>query len=724
MRLAARASIALLPAALAVALAGRPSAQAPATVDFARDVQPVLRANCYGCHNEALRSGNFRLDRRRDSMPNRVGANGARIVPGNSSASRLFQRISGNQAGLQMPPTGALRPEEIALIKTWIDQGADWPDAFAGDTPSPPRDPAATGLLALLRRGDRRGIDRLLKQNPNAARAPGSGGVTPLMYAALYGDGVSLRALLDLGADPNARNDAGATALMWAVDDLAATRLLLDRGADPNVRSADGRTALVLAAGRAGSADMVKLLLDRGARLAGEPVLVPAGDIGDAATIRLLIDRGADTSSLPIDLAFRSGCDECSTLLLKVAGRPSLDRALLSAARDGNLAGFQMLLDRGAEPSPLVLQTAAASDAIPSEAVTALLSRGVRDGEAMHWAVRQGDTAVVAALRKAGVAEVALPAPSLTKPAAPRTVRTAIDASLPRLQHADTVFLKKAGCISCHNNSLFQMTAATVRPKGFRIDEAAFGEQMTRIGAYLESWRERELQDIPIPGQIDTTAYILAGLADAGYPSDPATDALARYVMRRQQADGGWRVASHRPPIESSNISITAVAIRSLRAFGPATLTNDYEHAARRGAAWLAAARPRTTDEYALKLLGLRWGGAAPLTIRAAAAGLVAQQRSDGGWSQLPTLASDAYATGQALSALTRTGAMKPDDPVYRRGVRFLLDTQLEDGSWYVRSRAIPVQPDFDSEFPHGRDQFISAAATNWATMALAGAVR
>ena len=63
--------------------------------------------------------------------------------------------------------------------------------------------------------------------------------------------------------------------------------------------------------------------------------------------------------------------------------------------------------------------------------------------------------------------------------------------------------------------------------------------------------------------------------------------------------------------------------------------------------------------------------------------------------------------------------AVKPSDLAYQRGVRFLLDTQLEDGSWYVRSRAIPIQPYFDSEFPHSKDQFISAAAINWATMAL-----
>ena len=76
------------------------------------------------------------------------------------------------------------------------------------------------------------------------------------------------------------------------------------------------------------------------------------------------------------------------------------------------------------------------------------------------------------------------------------------------------------------------------------------------------------------------------------------------------------------------------------------------------------------------------------------------------------------------MTALAESGAVKPSDQVYQRGVRFLLDTQLEDGSWYVRSRAIPIQPYFDSEFPHGKDQFISAAATNWATMALARAVR
>jgi hypothetical protein len=406
-------------------------------------------------------------------------------------------------------------------------------------------------------------------------------------------------------------------------------------------------------------------------------------------------------------------------MLLQSAGRPALTRALESAARYGDAAGMRMLLARGAEPTPDALRAAAASENVTLEGVTALLELKVRDEQALELAARHGDTAVAAALRKAGFKDGPASALNLKKPAAPRSVRDAVNASLPLLQHVDTVFLKTAGCISCHNNSLFQMTATAAAKKGFRIDEAMVREQTMRIRAYLESWRERELQDIAIPGRIDTTTYILVGLAAAQYPSDPATDALTRYVKRRQFADGGWRIASHRPPIESSDITTTALALRSLQAYAPAPLKAEYARAIQRGGSWLTHAQPKTTEDHAYLLLGLRWAGESHDAIRKAANALIALQRADGGWSQLATLPSDAYATGQALAALAEAGALKPTDPVYEKGVRFLLGTQLEDGSWYVRSRAVAIQPYFDSEFPHGKDQFISAAATNWATMAL-----
>jgi hypothetical protein len=63
-------------------------------------------------------------------------------------------------------------------------------------------------------------------------------------------------------------------------------------------------------------------------------------------------------------------------------------------------------------------------------------------------------------------------------------------------------------------------------------------------------------------------------------------------------------------------------------------------------------------------------------------------------------------------------------NPAFRRGVEFLLATQYPDGSWYVRSRSIKLQPYFESSFPFGHDQWISTAGTAWAAQAIAIASR
>src|SRR5262249_27220407 len=104
--------------------------------------------------------------------------------------------------------------------------------------------------------------------------------------------------------------------------------------------------------------------------------------------------------------------------------------------------------------------------------------------------------------------------------------------------------------------------------------------------------------------------------------------------------------------------------------------------------------------------------------IRRSTTALLAAQQPDGGWSQLSSLETDAYATGLALVAL-QTAGHATSSAEYQRGVAYLLRTQFPDGSWLVRSRALPVQPMRDSGFPHGRHQWISAAGTSWATMAL-----
>src|SRR4029434_5477034 len=162
---------------LGKALAG----QVPAKVDFARDIQPILRHYCVECHGPSQQMRGLRLDRRRDAMPNRVGANGARIVPGNSAGSRLYHRVSGTEHGAQMPPAGPLRPEQISVIKAWIDQGADWPAALSGDRDAAPADPAVVKMMNALRNGNRQEFNRALRENPEAVNTRGLSGWTPIM---------------------------------------------------------------------------------------------------------------------------------------------------------------------------------------------------------------------------------------------------------------------------------------------------------------------------------------------------------------------------------------------------------------------------------------------------------------------------------------------------------------------------------------------------------------
>ena len=315
-------------------------AQVPAKVDFRRDVQPIFKAYCIACHGPAQQMNGLRLDRRRDAMR---GGTIADIGPRNSAGSRLYLKLTGNQYGPQMPPTGALSPEQIDIIKRWIDQGAEWPDDLSGEKPASAPDPKATRIMEALRNGDHQRFEKLLGDEPDVASLKGPGGSTPLMYAALYGDFDSVRLLLDSGADPNVRNDAGATALMWAADDLEKARLLLDRGADANARSDDGRTPLIIAAGQFGSGPLVKLLLDHSADPSsksptGQTPLSQAARAGDEAVLRMLIERGADLRGAgpgPLSLAIRGNCEACVNRLIEPADKNVLNRASILVVPPG-----------------------------------------------------------------------------------------------------------------------------------------------------------------------------------------------------------------------------------------------------------------------------------------------------------------------------------------------------------------------------------------------------
>jgi ankyrin repeat protein len=719
----------------------------PATkVDFVRDVRPILQQHCYDCHGPDKQMNSFRLDRRHDAMR---GGTLAVIGPGSAASSRLYLRLIGATYGRKMPLEGdPLTAAEIETIKNWIDQGAEWPDQASGDPVIPPLDPAGEKAFAAIRSGDTGAFLAGVRGNARLSTLRGPGGATPLMSAALYGDASLVETLLEQGADPNVANDAGATPLMWAVGDFATTKLLLDRGADVNARSTDGRTPLLVAAALRGNRDVVALLLDRKANpsmqapglIAPVTAITEAAKQGDEPMIRLLIDRGSDVARagfVALAFAMRAQCTGCVEAISAKLPPPLFTPTMsLAAPPLGPALATAAMLERGADANvrnllgfPAIV-LAAASEAMPVEAIKALVAHGADlnatgpNGEtALAVARRNGRTPIVDALIEAG-ATAPIEAPPVVRFAPAHSPQAAVQRSLPLLQRCDVLFLQKAGCVSCHNNSMTAETVARARATGFAVDEGFATRSRTRVAAYLGDWRERALLGMGIPGDTASMAVILNGLAAERYAPDATTDAIARFIRLQQSADGRWRVFGHRPPLESGDVKATVEAMQALKAYSPPQDRHPAEQAIHAASAWLSKAQPEALQERAYLVLGLHEAGAEKLAIATAAQRVSALQRTDGGWAQLPSLDSDAYATGEALVALLESGAMRPDNPVVQRGVQFLLKTQLADGSWLVRRRAIPLQPYFDAGFPHGRDQFISAAATNWATQALLRATK
>ena len=100
------------------------------TVDFNRDVQPILIARCSGCHGPQQQMNGLRVDIA-EALLNVV-------VPGDSGASKLIQRVSSTKKGFGMPPVGApLTAAEIELLRAWIDQGAKIPALAASHSGNP-----------------------------------------------------------------------------------------------------------------------------------------------------------------------------------------------------------------------------------------------------------------------------------------------------------------------------------------------------------------------------------------------------------------------------------------------------------------------------------------------------------------------------------------------------------------------------------------------------------
>ncbi len=114
------------------------SPPSPATkqIDFLKDIQPIFAHHCVQCHGSTRQEAQFRLDSKDIAL--KGGELGVAIVPGKSAESLLIQAVSGTKPDLVMPKKGErLNAEQIALLRAWIDQGANWPDDASAKTKDP-----------------------------------------------------------------------------------------------------------------------------------------------------------------------------------------------------------------------------------------------------------------------------------------------------------------------------------------------------------------------------------------------------------------------------------------------------------------------------------------------------------------------------------------------------------------------------------------------------------
>ena len=288
------------------------------------------------------------------------------------------------------------------------------------------------------------------------------------------------------------------------------------------------------------------------------------------------------------------------------------------------------------------------------------------------------------------------------------SMRKAVQRAIPLIEKSAATYIEERSCFSCHHQALTVMALGRAKLAGFTIQDNIVSAQTKFTLEYFTDRKDRLPKGEGVPGGSYSAGYALAGLAAAREPSNETTRALIQYLLKKQNKDGSWRIRTHRPPLEDSHFTATALGLKAM----PKT-----DHA-RKASQWLVKTQAKSTEDHVFKILGLHWAGMKKET-KVAAEALLELQHKDGGWAQMAKMKSDAYATGQALMVLKQSGILKSDSTQYKRGVAWLLENQKPDGSWHVKTRSKPIQKYFESDFPHGKDQFISISATCWAVMAL-----
>src|SRR5262249_48848735 len=152
--------------------------------------------------------------------------------------------------------------------------------------------------------------------------------------------------------------------------------------------------------------------------------------------------------------------------------------------------------------------------------------------------------------------------------------------------------------------------------------------QTEAVVAMFNAMREpMEKAPEKIPDPAISVSYGLMGLAADKFPANDLTAAMAAMLAKLQGPDGSFRALPLRAPLESSDFTATAWTLRAMALYG-----KDNAAQIRKAGEWLRQAKPHSTEDRAMQILGLHWSKTGAAEMRQSAAVLLAAQRPDGGW--------------------------------------------------------------------------------------------
>jgi N-acyl-D-amino-acid deacylase len=308
----------------------------------------------------------------------------------------------------------------------------------------------------------------------------------------------------------------------------------------------------------------------------------------------------------------------------------------------------------------------------------------------------------------------------------PEQLRDSAARAISLLQAGQKTWYSKINCHSCHHQFQPAMAFAVARAHGVRVDEDIAHADALKAFAYTDFDTAAQYRDVQ--ETVMDLGYALVAANATGLQPNLASQAYAHLVAGRQDPSGAWDDLHQRPPQSYSNFTQTAIGLRAIQLYSYPSQKADVAARVTKARTWLSTHTPRDTEERTWQLIGLAWaGGNDKAFFDKAARVLAATQHADGGWSSIEGRESDAYSTGEVLVALHDAGRFPITNLAWKRGISYLVSTQAPDGSWHVASRLHPpaqLSPAyFESGYPYGHDQYLSASAASYAIMALSDAL-